>query len=93
MMTPSPVASSAGSFVVADAVERDDRAMFISSATVQYLYNHVEDGWAQIPSMALAGTFGAGACGARSRWSGTVTATGGTTTSLTTTATINGMIK
>lgn len=66
--------------------------LYVQSATVQYLYHHDEDAWVQIPSMALAGTFGAGACGARSRWSGTVTANGGSTTSLTTTGAINGLV-
>ncbi len=39
--------------------------MYVLSATVQYLYHFDEDAWVQIASGALAGTFGAGACGAR----------------------------
>ena len=92
-MTPAPAASAAGAFVCADVKERDNLALYVLNATTQYLYHHDEDAWHQIPSLALAGTFGAGACGTRSRWSGTITATGGATTNLTTTATINGLIR
>lgn len=93
MMTPLPVATTAGSFVVTDTNEVGNLALFMSSATVHYLYHHYEDAWVQIPSGALAGTFGAGSCGARHRRSATVTANGGSTTSVTTTANINGLAK
>ena len=59
MMTPTPTASTAGSFVVTDVSEVLNLAIFVSSATVQYLYHHDGDAWVQIPSGALAGTFGA----------------------------------
>lgn len=91
MMTPAPVASAAGSFVVCDVYERDNLALFVQTASVHYLYHHDEDAWVQIPSLSLAGTFGAGATGARRRWSSTITATGGSTTTATTTAAINGL--
>lgn len=91
MMTPSPVASAAGAFIVTDNKEKDNLALLVTSTTVQYLYHHDEDAWVQIPSLALAGTFGAGACGARRRWSNTLTANGGTTTTATTTANITGL--
>lgn len=90
-MTPSPVASAAGSFVIVDPNENKNLALFVASATVQYLYAHDEDGWVQIPSLALAGTFGAGSCGGRTRWSNTITANGGSTTTATTTANITGL--
>lgn len=91
-MTPTPVASAAGSFVVTDGVERDNLALFVQSATAHYLGHFDEDlSWVQIPSMALAGVFGAGACGARQRWSNTLTANGGSTRSVTTTAAISGI--
>lgn len=90
-MTPSPVASVAGSFVVVDANESKNLGLLVTSATVQYLYHHDEDSWVQIPSMALAGTFGAGACGGRTRWSNLLTANGGSTTTATTTANITGL--
>lgn len=89
--TPAPAATAAGAFVVADGSGLINHALYVLSATAQYLYHHDEDGWVQIPSGALAGTFGAGACGAFNRWSNTITATGGSTTSATTTAAISGM--
>jgi hypothetical protein len=94
MMTPAPVATAAGSFVIADDAEGQfNLALYVVSATVMYLYHHDEDSFVQIaaPSPAFGGTFGAGACGARTRWSTTLTANGGTTTTATTTATINGL--
>lgn len=89
--TPAPAASAAGAFVVADGSGTVNHVLYVLSATAHYLYHHDEDAWAQIPSGALAGTFGAGACGAFSRWSNTLTANGGSTTTLTTTAAISGM--
>jgi len=91
MMTPAPVATAAGSFVIHDVDDTDNLALLVASATVHYLYRHDEDAWVQIPSGALAGTFGAGACGARLRWSAPVTANGGTTTTITTTAAITSL--
>lgn len=82
MMTPSPVATSAGAFVIPSDSGNFNNALLVSSATVHYLYNHDEDGWMQIPSGALAGTFGAGACGVFHPWSINFTANGGTTTSV-----------
>lgn len=83
MMTPTPVATTAGSFLIPSDSGNFNNALFISSATVHYLYNHEEDAWLQIPSGALAGTFGAGACGVFHPWSVPYTATGGSTTSVT----------
>ena len=91
MMTPAPVATAAGSFVIHDVDDTDNLALLVASATTHYLYHHDEDAWVQIPSGALAGTFGAGACGARLRWSAPVTANGGTTTTITTTAAITSL--
>lgn len=90
-MTPAPTASAAGAFVVAGNDNINNLALYVVSATAQYLYHHDEDSWVQIPSGALAGTFGAGACGAYWRWSNTITANGGSTTTATTTATITGL--
>lgn len=61
----------------------------MASATVHYLYHHDEDAWVQIPSGALAGTFGAGSCGTKHKWSATLTANGGSTTTATTAAAIS----
>lgn len=92
MMTPSPIASVAGSFVVTDTKgRRDNLALAVYSATDQYLYHHDEDGFVRIPSLALAGVFGVGACGCLMRWSNTLTANGGSNTTVTTTAKISGL--
>lgn len=94
MMTPAPSATVAASFVIADDAEGQfNLALYVVSATVMYLYHHDEDSFVQIPapSPALGGTFGAGACGARVRWSATVTANGGSSTTATTTAAISGL--
>lgn len=80
MMTPVPVTTATAMFVVAD--EFTNVAMYVASSTVQYLYHHDEDGFVQINSAALAGTFGAGACGALQSWSITYTANGGTTSTV-----------
>lgn len=83
MMTPAPVASAAAMFVVSPGSDNQNKAMYVTSATVQYYYDHTQDGFTQLPSAALAGTFGAGACGAYSPWSITYTANGGSTTTVT----------
>lgn len=90
-MTPAPVNTAAGSFIITDVKEDDNIIMFVVSATVHYLYHNDEDGWVQIPSGALGGTFGAGSCGHKSRWSNTLTANGGTTTTATTATAVNGL--
>ena len=83
MMTPVPTQTAAGSFVVAPDSGNFDDALYVVNATTHYLYSHAEDGWVQIPSGALTGTFGAGACGVRHPWSITYTANGGSTTTVT----------
>ena len=88
MMSPAPTTSAAGSFIIKDPAGERRTALYVASATVQHIYAADEDGWMQIPSMALAGTFGAGACGTWGCWSNTLTANGGTTTSLTLAASI-----
>lgn len=90
-MTPAPSASAAGSFMVAGTLGVNNVAFYCVNATTHYLYHHDEDAWVQIASGALAGTFGAGACGVMARWSNTVTANGGSTTTATTAANINGL--
>lgn len=82
-MMPSPTTTSAGAFVISPTNSSRKYSMLVSSATVHYLYDHQEDDWLPIASGALAGTFGAGACGAHLAWSITYTATGGSTTTVT----------
>lgn len=91
MMTSAPVATVAGAFNIQDITSNSNISLFLTSSSVHYLYHHDEDAWVQIPSGALAGTFGAGSCGAYSRWSNTITANGGSTTTATTTASISGL--
>jgi len=83
MMTPAPVNSAAGSFIISPQSGNFNIAMYVVSATVQYLYHHDEDAWVQVPSAALAGAFGAGACGEYHPWSINYTANGGSTTTVT----------
>lgn len=67
-------------------------ALGVYNATTQYLYRIDEDAHVQLPSFALAGTFGAGACGAWGVWSNTLSATGGSVNTLTLTTNINDLI-
>jgi hypothetical protein len=83
MMTPAPVFAAIGSFMVAPQSGYFDVCLFVQTATLHYLYHHDEDSWVQIPSGALAGSFGAGACGEYHPWSATYTASGGSTTTVT----------
>jgi hypothetical protein len=92
MMTPAPVSTGAGTFIIKDPGGIRRTSLLVASATVQYIYDVDEDAWVQIPSMALAGTFAAGACGAWGRWSNTLTPTGGTTTTITITGNLSGRI-
>lgn len=82
-MMPAPTATVAGAFVISGSSGTRRYSLYVVSATVHYLYDHFEDDWLQIASGALAGTFGAGACGAHLSWSPAYTATGGSTTTLT----------
>lgn len=92
-MSPAPTNTAAGAFVVTAVNEDGLLALYVASSTVQYLYHHDEDGWVQIPSAALGGTFGAGSCGVRGRWSTTLTANGGSVSGATTSSVINGLAK
>lgn len=83
LTTPAPVASAAGSFVISSRLSQQ-RQMYVVSATVQYLYYPFEDAFILLPSAALAGVFGAGACGTSTAIGPSGTATAGTTTTLTT---------
>lgn len=93
-LSPAPVATAAGAFI-ASSRHYKQRQLYVQAAGVAYLYLPEEDGWIVLASPALAGTFGAGACGVAGAWStgttvgaSTLTATGGTTTSITTNQTL-----
>ena len=87
MTAPAPAASAAAAFVISSRLSQQ-RQMYVVSNTVQYLYYPFEDGYVQIPSAALAGTFGAGACGTSVAIGPSGTATGGSTTTLVTNLTL-----
>ena len=93
-VTPAPVASVAGSFIASSRHYRQQQ-LYVQALTVAYLYNPFEDGWVQTPSPALAGTLAAGAAGVAGAWStgttvaaSSLTATGGTTTTIVTNQTL-----
>ena len=87
MVTPAPAATVAAACVISSRHYRQQQ-LYLVSATVAYLYNPLEDGWVQLPSPALAGTFGAGTCGVGTAVGPSGTATAGTTSTLTTNLTL-----
>ena len=92
--SPAPLNTAAAHFVVSSRHYRQQQ-MLVTSNTAVYLYNPLEDAWITLPSPALAGTFGAGACGVAGSFStgttvaaSSLTATAGTTISITTNQTL-----
>lgn len=92
--TPAPSATAAAHFIVSSRHYRQQQ-LLVQSNTSAFLYHPSEDGWAAVRSPALAGTFGAGACGTAGAWSSgatagvaSLTATAGTTSSITTNQTL-----
>jgi len=91
--TPAPQVTAASHFIVSSRHYRQQQ-MLVTSTTGAQIYNPNEDGWVLLPSPALA-TFAAGACGAAGAFStgatagaSFLTATAGTTTSITTNQTL-----
>lgn len=91
MLKPMPAPTSTASCIIADNANKLNTAMYVPSNIAAYLYYHDEDAFVQIPAASLAGTYGAGVCGTVSRWSTTLTANGGTTTTATTATAITGI--
>ena len=87
MCSLAPVTSGSGVFTM-DAVQHCQSVLYVTGSTVHYIYNPEEDGFVLLPSGALAGTFGAGACAASTTAGPSGTATAGSTTTLTTNLTI-----
>lgn len=85
--SPAPATTAAGTFVISSRHHKQQQ-MYVVSATVAYLYNPNEDGYVQVPSAALAGTFAAGACGTATAIGPTGTATGGSSTTIQTNLTL-----
>ena len=82
--SPAPSATVAGAFIASSRHQRQQQ-LYVNANTTGWPYLPAEDGWVQVPSPALAGTFGAGAAGVAAGFSvGTataasqLTATGGT---------------
>jgi hypothetical protein len=88
-MTPAPVASAAGLFVITGGSNIFRFSLYVCSATVHYLYDHDNDDWIQIPSGAFGTAIAAGACGTFSTWGLTYTGTGGSTTTVTINAAVH----
>lgn len=95
MCAPAPVASAAGSCIASSRHSRQQQLYFRSN-TEAYIYNPSEDGWVQLASPVMAGTFGAGASATAGAWStgatvaaASLTATAGTTSTITTNQTLS----
>lgn len=93
-MTPAPVASAAGSFIVSSRHYLQQQ-LYVQAQTVAYLYNPNEDGWILTPSPGLAAAIAAGSCGTAGAFStgstvaaASLTATAGTTSTITTNQTL-----
>lgn len=95
--TPNPAGNTAaGAFFVSDKsdlIPTHDSAYYVGGVSAIWNYNSDEDSWMQVPNSGATGTFGAGACGefrAISAPGGaiTLTATAGTTTTITTNLTL-----
>ncbi len=82
-MNPADTVTAAGGFVVNDNANISRFAMYVASATVHYLYDHLQDAWLPVASGAFTPAIGAGACGCYSDWSPAYTATGGTVSTIT----------
>lgn len=90
-MTPAQIATAAGAFIVKDPKGDRRTALYVAGTATQYLYDVRQDSWQQLPSFALAGTFGAGACGTWAQWGMELrAASGGTTGSVNLTSSIAG---
>jgi hypothetical protein len=92
--TPAPAATGAAACVISSRHYRQQQ-LYVLNASTAYLYNPSEDGWVQVPTPGLGGTWGAGACGVAGSFStgaavgvSFLTATAGNTTSITTNQTL-----
>lgn len=90
------LAATAAGACVAIANQTKQKALYLGSGTTAWLYTPDEDGFVPLASPALAGTFGAGAAICAGHWSNGATSTGsqgltataGTTSTITTNQTI-----
>ena len=93
MVSPSPIATLPGAVIIPSRCYRQQQLYFQSTVSA-YIYLPSEDGWVQLPSPAIAGTFAAGVAGASGSFStgttlaASLTATGGSTTTIITNQTL-----
>ena len=92
-MNPCPTATAAWSFTITDKNWTTWNALICINATTQYWYSVQEDAYLQLPSFALAWTFWAWACGIYLPFSNTLTANGGSTTTITTATWVSTLIQ
>lgn len=94
---PNPAGNTvSGSFIVSDkgdAIPAHDTMYYVGGASTIYDYNADEDSWVLLPASGIAGTFAAGSCGELRNLAApggvvTLTASGGTTTTISTNLTI-----
>lgn len=92
--TPAPAATLAGACVASSNLKKQIQ-LYLGGVNIAYLYYPEEDSFIQIPNTGLGGTFGAGTVARAINWSvGTsvgslaLTATAGTTTTVTTNQTL-----
>lgn len=83
----APTATTNGSCVISSRHFRQQQ-LYLATGSSAFLYLPEEDGFTQLPSPSLIGTFGAGTCGTAGAIGPTGTATAGTGNSLTTNLTI-----
>jgi hypothetical protein len=93
-LSPAPAAAGAAAQISSSYFSRQQQ-LYVQAATVAYIYTPSEDGWVILPSPAFAGTWAAGASSAGVVWStgstigvASLTATGGSTTTLVTNQTL-----
>jgi hypothetical protein len=88
-MMPAPTTTAAGGLCVSSNDNLSRFTMYYASGTVIYLYDNEQDDWIQLASPAILPAIAAGACGVHTPWSGTFTATGGSTTTITINAAVH----
>jgi hypothetical protein len=92
-LSPAPQSTVAGAFI-ASSRNFKQQQLLVRTTTEAYMYNPTEDGWITLPSISLAGTLAAGAAGVASAFSAgaavasSLTATGGTTSTIITNQTL-----
>ena len=87
-----PQASVANSFAVSSGL-KDKYQFFAFSAALVYIYDPINDGWMLLPNPVMGGVWGLGSCGARHPQGPRSIATAGTTTTLTTSLSMQRVMK